>query len=523
MTTAAIYLRISKDDKKDDDEDGQQAVARQLTACTALAERLGWTVVATYTDNDISAYSGKTRPDFEALLTAMKNGEFDGLLCWHVDRLYRRLRDLQRLIDIAEVARIRLETVNSGQLDLSTSAGKMMARILGSVSEQESEHHSERRRLANAQRRANGQFNKEGYRPFGYTRTGQPLEPEFSALGQAATDVLNGTSLRSIALEWNARGLLTSRGKQWSNLTLRRVLMNPVYAGLVAYQDKVVGTGTWEPLWDKDMHDGLRDFLKDKSRRPAVSFERKHVGSGVYVCGKDDCGAKLYAARPHGTRSVTYICRANAHLGRVAAPLDAYVEMLVLKLLRRSDIARKLTTSDGIDTDALRAKRKALKSKKSQLATLLTDGVLDELDVRRESARLQEQIDGIDRVLADATRRSPAAQLLKDGPDKVGEHWAAASADIKGKVIAELMTVTVLPVPRGQRGVVTDPDTGERGDQRRLPRGHAEVARSGVTDHLVAPIFALALPPLQLSQMTQLQHGENVETCGFTADMSLVA
>jgi site-specific DNA recombinase len=453
----AIYLRISKDDNND-----ELGITRQRDACTSLADRLGWTVSATFTDNDVSAYRSKRRSEFEQLLDALKDGQFDAVLVWHVDRLYRSLKDLERLIDIAEVARIRLETVNSGQLDLSTSAGRMVSRILGSVARQESEHHGERRREKNAQRRADGQFNKEGYRPFGYTCDGAPFEPEFSALRQAATDVLNGTSLRSIATAWNTRGLLTSRGKQWSNLTLRRVLMNPTYAGLVTYGGNVVGTGTWEALWDLDMHHGLCEFLKDKSRRPAVSFERRYVGSGVYRCGKCD-DAPLYAARPHGpNRAITYVCRNKAHLGRSAAPLDAYVEMLVLGLLRRDDIARKLTTCDGVDTDALRAKRKALKAKKGQLATLLTDGVLDESDVRRESKRLAEQIDGITTVLSAATRTSPAAQMLADGVDKVGEHWDAASPDIKGKVISELMVVTVLPVPRGQRGVLTDPETGER-------------------------------------------------------------
>ncbi len=191
-----------------------------------------------------------------------------------------------------------------------------------------------------------------------------------------------------------------------------------------------------------------------------MSFERKHVGSGIYRCGK--CGAPLYAARPHGTRSITYICRANPHLGRVAAPLDAYVAMLVLKLLRRNDIARKLTSCGGVDTDALRAKRKALQAKKSQLATLLTDGVLDEPDVRRESKRLAEQIAAITATLTAATRTSPAAQMLAEGVDKLQQHWEAASPDIRGKVINDLMIVRVLPVPRGQRGVLTDPETGER-------------------------------------------------------------
>jgi site-specific DNA recombinase len=75
---------------------------------------------------------------------------------------------------------------------------------------------------------------------------------------------------------------------------------------------------------------------------------------------------------------------------------------------------------------------------------------------------MRERITGITTMLSAATRTSPAAQMLADGADRVQEHWDAATADIKGKVIAELMTVTVLPVPRGKRGVHTDPETGER-------------------------------------------------------------
>ena len=119
----AIYTRLSKDDNND-----ELGVTRQLKACTALADRLGWTVAARFTDDDVSAYDKrKRRPGFETLLQAIKNGDVDALIVWHVDRLYRSMRDLERVIDVAEVARIQLRTVNSGDLDLSTSAGKMVA------------------------------------------------------------------------------------------------------------------------------------------------------------------------------------------------------------------------------------------------------------------------------------------------------------------------------------------------------------------------------------------------------------
>ena len=60
---AAVYTRISQD------ATGQRAgVTRQLEDCEALADRLGWEVTHRYDDNDLSAYSGRTRPGFEAVL-----------------------------------------------------------------------------------------------------------------------------------------------------------------------------------------------------------------------------------------------------------------------------------------------------------------------------------------------------------------------------------------------------------------------------------------------------------------------
>ena len=81
---AAIYTRISQDATGE-----SLGVTRQLEDCLALADRLGWEVVTRFDDNDLSAYSGKTRPGFEAMLDAMKRSEFGALICWHPDRLYR--------------------------------------------------------------------------------------------------------------------------------------------------------------------------------------------------------------------------------------------------------------------------------------------------------------------------------------------------------------------------------------------------------------------------------------------------
>ena len=219
---AAIYTRIS------DDQTGRGlGVARQLEDCQALAERQGWEVVKTYDDNDISAYSGKRRPGFEAMLEAMKAGEFNALLCFHTDRLYRSMSDLERVIEVADAKQVEIRTVQGGTLDLSTSAGRMVARILGSVARQESEHSSERRKRANVQRAANGDW-VSARRPFGYTSVGEPLEPEAGAIRRAVVDVLAGKSVRAVAREWNAAGLATTGSSAaWHSTMVRRILINP--------------------------------------------------------------------------------------------------------------------------------------------------------------------------------------------------------------------------------------------------------------------------------------------------------
>ena len=105
---AAVYTRISQD------ATGQRAgVTPQLEDCEALANRLGWEVTHRYEDNDLSAYSGRTRPGFEAMLEAMADSEFGAVICWHPDRLFKSMTDLERLIPIATDRQVQLRTVNA--------------------------------------------------------------------------------------------------------------------------------------------------------------------------------------------------------------------------------------------------------------------------------------------------------------------------------------------------------------------------------------------------------------------------
>ncbi|BBX69706.1 recombinase family protein [Mycolicibacterium psychrotolerans] len=455
---ACIYTRISHDaakkggvDAEPSDDEGM-GVARQEEDCRALVDRNGWTVAHVYTDNDISAYSGAVRPDFEAMLDALKRGQYDVLVCWHTDRLYRSIKDMERIIEVCELAGVPIRTVNGGDLDLSHATGKAMARILGSVSRMESEHKAERQRRANVQRAQAGGW-WSSHRVFGYTEDAKLLESEAAMIRQAATDVLAGMSLKAIARRWNDSGVASTRRAAWNSTRIKRLLLNPRYAALRSYRGAVVGPGDWPAIIDVDTHHGLSAVLRDSDRGTRISYERKYIGSFRYLCGR--CGAPLQhtmSTHADGRSFSCYRCTAAAHLSRSQPELDAYVEAVVLSHLRDDTKLAAILADrrDAVDLNELHARRTALVESKDELATLFTDGVLDGPAVRRESAKISAKISSIDTVLAEQARRNPVAELLKDGPEMIETRWTAMSPDMKGKIIDRVCTVTVNPSPRGR-------------------------------------------------------------------------
>ncbi len=152
------------------------------------------------TDNDISASTGKPRPGYQRLLKMMRAGSVDAVIVWHVDRLTRRLVDLEEVISICEVTGVRLATV-TGDIDLSTDTGRMLARILASVARGEVERKGARQRRANEQRATGGHMGWTR-RPFGYDRQdGQivVVDAEARGLEEAARMVPAGSTLAAAA------------------------------------------------------------------------------------------------------------------------------------------------------------------------------------------------------------------------------------------------------------------------------------------------------------------------------------
>ena len=441
-SAAVIYARQSLDRTGEG-----AAVDRQIADCQQLAERRGWTVLETLTDNDMSASTGKPRPGYQRLLTLMRSRSVDAVVVWHVDRLTRRLVDLEEVISICEGTGVRLATV-TGDLDLSTDTGRMMARILASVARGEVERKGARQRAANSQRADAGRMGWTR-RPFGYDRQNGVtvvVDAEARGLEQAAEMILAGETLASGVRLLDGLKLTTTAGKPWNVTSLRRALLNPRYSGRVTYNGADVTEGKWPVILPADVQERLGEKLRDVRRRVQQGTEAKHLLSGLAHCGR--CGAVMFATtmKNHGTAYMGYRCT-SCYLARRLDLVDEVVEGVALARLSRPDAASLFVEAE--DVPALRAECAELRERRDDLAGLLADGLLSGSAVRERSQGLTRRIADLEDRISQALGESPLAALT-DAED-VGAAWNAMPLRTRKQVVDLLMTVTILPAGKGAR------------------------------------------------------------------------
>ncbi len=404
-------------------------------------------MVAEYVDNDVSASGGKPRPQYRRLLTDVKAGHITAVVAWAADRLTRRPIEVEQLIEILECHRVPLATV-SGEVDLSTPYGRAVARIFGAIARQEVEQKGARQARANLQRAQTGAA-RVTRRPFGYEADGVSVrDVEAAHLQAVAGKVLAGSTLAACAAELNRDGVATSTGAAWRLTTLRRVLMNPRYAGLTTYRGLPVSRAQWPAILTEDQHVALVARLTDPARRTQTGTTTKYLLTGICVCGA--CGARMFAS-PTGRKGrywQVYKCQASAHLTRRMEYVDELVTEAVVARMARADAA-KLLGPEAPDLEVLREEAVALRRRLDELSDAFADGLTTVGGHRRAAERVRVRLDAIERERATAAGGSPLEPLI--GVEDVRAAWAALSLAGKRAVIETLMTVTIRPAGKGAR------------------------------------------------------------------------
>ena len=163
MLGAGIYARISSDREGD-----QLGVTRQIEDCRRFAERCGYVVEDVYVDDDISAWSGKQRPEFERMVDDLRSRRDRRGACLASRPAHpapARVGVVHRLVRRAATSDCGCVT---GDIDLGSHIGRLTARMLGGLARYESDHKSERIRASTRRSPPSGKVSGGGSRPYGY-------------------------------------------------------------------------------------------------------------------------------------------------------------------------------------------------------------------------------------------------------------------------------------------------------------------------------------------------------------------
>ena len=267
---AGLYIRVSTEDQA---REGF-SLPEQEKRLRAMCEYKGYEIYKVYEDAGISAKTGNTRPAFKELLEDIKDKKCNTIVVLKLDRLTRSVFDWEKIIRFLEENNAYLDCAND-DINTTNANGKMISRILTSVSQNEIERTSERTKIG-----LDGAI-KEGHiphkAPFGYKRVDKILVPDESTKDDIIR-IFNlyheGNSYQTISNIYNKEKVM---GKtNWKDSTILKILSNEIYKGDFVhgkrtnnptYYENVVEPIVTKELWEEcqvQKKRNSRNYKRDK-------------------------------------------------------------------------------------------------------------------------------------------------------------------------------------------------------------------------------------------------------------------
>ncbi|HWJ64625.1 MAG TPA: recombinase family protein [Acidimicrobiales bacterium] len=458
MIRAAVYARISSDDGT------ALGVTRQVEDCRKLAAELGWQVVDEYVDNDVSAYSGKKRPAYGAMLADLGDGRIDAVLAYHADRLTRRPIELEHFVEAVTAAGVRhVRFVSGGELDPGNGDGLLVLRMLAAVAANESAGKSRRVRRKLDEVAAAGRPHGGSVRPYGFDDDRITHRPaEVAVIRQIVDRYIAGESVTSLAGWLNTEGITTVQGGEWKTTTLRGLLRSERIAGLRVHRGEVIGPAVWEPIITPAKRDKVIARM-DAAANTGRRTPRRYLLSGLLRCHK--CGHTLYSAAREDRRR--YVCQKGPDHGGcggtmvTAPPVEELVADAVLYRLDTAELAAALTgrAADDDHAAALAEQVAADRAQLDELAALYADKAITVREWMAARRPIEDRIAQTTRSLARITRTDALSGLVGNG-EELRRRWADLNLTRQAAIIGAVVDHAVIgPGTPGAR--VFDPNRVE--------------------------------------------------------------
>ena len=418
VRSAAVYARISADV-----EGTGLGVTRQLEDCRKLAADRGWPVGDEYVDNDVSAFSGKRRRDYERMLVDLESGARDAVIVYNLDRLHRRPVELEEFVALCERAGVSQVATVTADIDLGNDDGLFMARIFAAFAAKESGRKSARIRRKMLQNAEQG-LPHGSVRPFGYEADKITLrESEAVVVREMVDRYLAGQSLLSLTVWLNESGIAPAVAKSWQTSAVRQILCSGRIAGLREHRGQVIGLAKWPAIITPAERDRVLARIAARSVTKTRAA-RTYLLSGMLRCGR--CGNRLFSQVRHDDpdhRVRRYVCLKgpdHGGCGRLtvgAEPVERLLTDAVLTRLDSRHLAEVLAGKSSTDHDvaALAAAVEADQGRLDELAALYADGAITAREWIAARDPITVRINHHRREIAQATDTSAVCELAGTG------------------------------------------------------------------------------------------------------------
>ena len=265
---AGLYIRVSTEDQA---REGF-SLPEQEKRLRAMCEYKNYEVYDVYEERGISAKTGNYRPEFEILLQDIRDKKVNTIVVLKLDRLTRSVSDWEKILTFLEENEAYLDCAND-EINTTNANGKMISRILTSVSQQEIERTSERTKIGLAGAIKVGHIPHQA--PLGYKHEDKKLVIDY-ATKDVAIRVFNiyhdGLSYKKISNILNEEKVLDKTN--WRDSTILNILENPIYKG-----DFIHGRRTKKPTYYFDVVEPLvsKEYWEEcqvQQKKNSRSFQR---------------------------------------------------------------------------------------------------------------------------------------------------------------------------------------------------------------------------------------------------------
>ena len=369
-----------------------------------MCEYKNYEIYKVYKDAGISAKTGNKRPAFEELKEDIKNKKCNTIVVLKLDRLTRSVYDWENIMKFLEENNAYLDCAND-DINTTNANGRMVARLLTTVSQNEIERTSERTKIGLAGAIKVGNIPNKA--PFGYKHVNKKLVIDPLTKDEVIR-IFNlyfeGNSYQTIANIYNSEKVF---GKtNWCDSTILRILKNEIYKGDYVHGKKTNHPTYYEnvvePLVSKELWEECQVQKRKNSRN--YKRDKEYLFLQKLRCPK--CGRILggnATRKKNGKVYYYYQCNVCKITIKETKIEDA-VKILLADILEYDNVVNEfflpvLKSKIEKPKEELSKELKKLNNKKERIKKAYIDSLFTEEEFKEETKIIENQIELINSKL----------------------------------------------------------------------------------------------------------------------------